>query len=94
MNFELTISEGSGSPERRVHLVVGKPVLNAGRSRWECVARWDGAASGSLCIHGATSFQSLSLALTAVEQEIACLFPGSHVRESGAPWLLREPPPA
>lgn len=86
MNFELTVTRGPGAPPGRVLINLGKPALNAELTRWECVTSWSGAASGSIRIYGATSLQSLSLALATLEQEITSLFPGAQIAEDGAPW--------
>lgn len=54
---------------------------------WICEVIWTGAVEGRVSIYGATSFQSLSLALDHVRREFKVAMPDAQIFEDAAPWF-------
>lgn len=71
--------------EQRV--TISKPVLDASATTWICELSWDGPIVHATRIYGATSLQSLSLAIDLIQSELASALRGRTITESGAPWF-------
>ena len=86
MIFALSIRDKSGL-SRDLEVEIFKPVRSSDTEAWECVIRWRGGVEGQTKAFGATSIQSLSLALEHLRFTLPLDFPGCTFTENGLPWL-------
>lgn len=70
-----------------IALTVAQPVWDDGLGAWVCCARWSGAIDGQVKIYGATSLQSITLALANVATEFSAVFGEAGLTEDGRPWF-------
>jgi hypothetical protein len=68
-------------------LAIDQPVWDEGVEAWACRARWSGAIEGGVRIYGASSLQSVSLALAHLQIELPAALGGADLTEDGHPWF-------
>ena len=85
MMFRLEVHE-NGRLAGELILDLGKPTLHPTVQMWECEIGWAGLANGHVRAYGASSFQSLQLALDLAVAELRSIYPSSIISESGRPW--------
>lgn len=61
---------------RRLEFRLGEPCPDARGAHWACRVEWSGCETGAVVVRGASSLQSVKLALDFVQQELGAVAQG------------------
>ena len=86
MMFLFSVADSQGVC-REQEVTLRKPVLDARRPMWVCEVSWRGPINETIGIYGATSLQSLSLAINHIQSEMASVFRDHAITECDTPWF-------
>lgn len=70
-----------------IRFMISQPILNPEQTAWVCPIEWSGVEHRSIKIYGATSVQSLELALAFMRSELKAVASGKPITQFGAPFF-------